>query len=159
VITGSGELTGCSGDLDPGDPVLVECDQMTIKYFDNIGLQFDPGEDQSGSLKIHVKQAAEQSDCSASSIDIPGGTPAVIIHSIECNPDTLVSYTFAVKVCVAQWNEEADYTQCAGSAQHEGPGGADDPDFDNVHGAADLCPTEFTPPEEDVNHDGCPDLI
>lgn len=122
VITGGGALTGCSGDLDPNVAVLVECDQMTIKYFDNIGMQIDPGEEQSGSLKIHVKQAAAQSDCIAESTDIPGGgPPAVVVSNIKCNEDTQVTYEFAVKICVAQWNEEATYEQCVLSAQHEGP--------------------------------------
>lgn len=122
AVSGGGDLTGCGGDVDPDPQVIqIECDQMTIGYFDNIGRQIDPGQEQSGSLKIHVKQAAGQSDCTAQSTDIPGGAPAVIVHSISCDEGSLVRYDFKVKVCVAQWNEAATYEQCVASPQHEGP--------------------------------------
>jgi hypothetical protein len=113
-------LTGCGQDIDPDPQVLViDCDQLTVGYFDNIGEQIDPGQEESGSLKLHVKQEAAQSDCTADSTDVP--TVGVIVHSIECDPDTLVSYHFEVFVCVAQWNEAATYDECKSSPQHEGP--------------------------------------
>jgi hypothetical protein len=120
VIDGNSGLTNCVSSI-VGGTVFLDCDQLTVGYFDNIGDQVDPGEEKSGSLKVHVKQAAEQSDCTAQSTDIPGGNPAVIVHSIQCDPATLVSYEFDVKVCVAQWNEAATYEQCTQSPQHEGP--------------------------------------
>jgi hypothetical protein len=164
VDPGSG-LTGCGSDTNT-DPEVVEilCDQLKIGYFDNLGDQVDPGQERSGSLKVHVQQPAAQSICAAESIDtgLPGTSatgPAVIVNPIIC--EETVSYEFDVKVCVAQWNEAATYPECVSSPQHEGPGGPGDPDFDNVYDSpavpADNCPTVFNPGQQDGDNDGIGD--
>jgi len=120
VIPGP-NITGCGTDID-GDPrvIVILCDQIKIGWFDNIGTQVDPGNEVAGSLKIHLEQPAAQSDCTAQSTHVPI-VPSVIVHTIDCDADTLVTYDFDVFVCVAQWNEAATYDECKASPQHEGP--------------------------------------
>jgi hypothetical protein len=79
--------------------------------------QVDPGEELPFDCTVHVGQTAEQSDCIGKTAYVPW---PVVDHS--CDPATLVSYEFAIDVCVAQWNEAATATECKNSAQHEGPG-------------------------------------
>jgi len=142
-------LTGCGADLDP-DPanVIILCDQVKIGYFDNVGQQVDPGQERSGSLKVHVEQPARQSDCTATT----EGVTQIHIVGVQCT--RLVNYEFFIKVCVAQWNEAATYAQCVGSAQHEGPGSLpEDPDYDNIPTATDNCPAVFNPNQADFDGD------
>ena len=153
-------LSNCGADVDP-DPqaVQVECTEMTIRFVDNVGVQFDPGFGSSSSLLFHVKQAAEQSDCAASG-DSNTGAPFWEIdkNSLDCDGATQVSYEFDVKLCVAQWNEAATYDQCIASDQHEGPGDAvDDPDYDNDYDPNDNCPTRFNPNQKDTAPNGAGD--
>jgi hypothetical protein len=103
--------------------------------------QIDPGLDREISCTIHVLQTAEQNDCSAES-DTSSGD--VVVFDVSCSPPgdatELVSYEFALEVCVAQWNEDPEeisetetaFESCKNSDQHEGP---DDPTDDNTHPA------------------------
>jgi hypothetical protein len=146
-------ITGCAPDSDP-DPgtIIILCDQIKIGYFDNIGEQIDPGQQESGSLIVHVEQQAAQSDCTADSVDVFG---VVHVGNVVCT--RLVDYEFQIKICVAQWNEAATYDQCVESPQHTGPGGVTDPDFDNDHDPNDNCPTVFNPDQADADTDGIGD--
>jgi len=155
VVTEGTNLTGCGPDLNIGTSVEILCDQLKIGYFDNIGNQIDPGEDASGSLIVHVEQPALQSDCSAETILVPsqiGGPPEITVTSLDCS--RVQSYEFFLKICVAQWNEQADYGECAGSPQHEGPGGVGDDDFDNVYFPDDNCEGVFNPNQNPNACDG-----
>jgi hypothetical protein len=148
----------------------LNCPQLTVRFIDGTG-QVDPCDDQDGdgdfdeddialcrvahSLEIHVEQPAEQSDCRAR-----GSTSdpwQIDRASLQCNPDTQVSYEFQVKLCVAQWNENASFPDCVDSVQHEGPPGPGDgdgvpywldPDDDNdcIPDAADPAPFDFNDP-------------
>jgi len=85
-------LTNCV--LDGGTQrKTLSCDQLSIVFVDNVGAQFDPNDVGASSVRIHVEQKAAQ----------------------------LATYNFAIKLCAAQWNEEATYEQCVSSPQHEGP--------------------------------------
>jgi len=111
----------------------LQCPQLTVNIVDGVG-QVDPCGDVNGdgviddfdfqlcraahSLEIHVEQAADQSDCSA----LGTGDPWQISRpTLTCDPAMQVDYEFQLFLCVAQWNEEADYEQCKQSPQHEGP--------------------------------------
>ncbi len=88
-----------------------QCDLSTLA-----NVQVDPGEEQEFNCTVHVKQIAEQSECS--------GTTAFVLWVVvteDCDPGAQVTYQFAIDVCVAQWNEAANATQCKTSPQHEGP--------------------------------------
>jgi hypothetical protein len=99
------------------------CDQVTVQLVDGAA-QADPCTDpetnldcpRAHSLRIHVEQPALQSDCTATTEG-----PGVTVTDVDCDPETLISYQFLIKICVAQWNEEATYEQCVNSDQHEGP--------------------------------------
>jgi hypothetical protein len=159
VVDEGQNLTGCGPDTNTGPAVVVFCDQLKIGYFDNIGEQVDPGEDESGSLIVHVQQPALQSDCTAETelrdSQTPGGPDEITVVGLECT--RVQSYEFFIKICVAQWNEAADYESCAGSLQHEGPGGpggVGDPDYDNEIDPNDNCPTDHNPNQNPEACDG-----
>jgi len=78
----STNLTSC--ELTPGNPVKLECDELTVWYYDGLGLQLHPGVSKVGSLVVHVEQPADQ----------------------------LSAYEFEVQVCMAQWNEGATAEDC-----------------------------------------------
>jgi hypothetical protein len=87
--------------------------------------QVDPGEEGLVECTVHVMQTAAQNVCTGTTApntlpdsDAPGGFPVV---TENCGTGALVTYTFDVKVCVAQWNEAATFEECVGSSQHEGP--------------------------------------
>ncbi len=84
--------------------------------FDSV--QVDPGEEEKLECTVHVLQDAEQNDCTGTTSDTPGWP--VVDHT--CTNSPLVTYEFDVEVCVAQWNETADFDTCKNSLQHEGPG-------------------------------------
>ena len=123
----------------------LECPQLTVRLLDGTG-QVDPCGDVNGdgvidendfsicrvahSLEIHVEQAAEQSDCSATGSGDPWQ-----IGTLTCDPDAQVDYEFQVFLCVAQWNEQATYEQCKDSPQHEGPA----PTGCGLAGVVDIC--------------------
>jgi hypothetical protein len=101
---------------------VLRCRELSIAYFDNIGQQVDPGNEVSGSIKIHVEQEAAQSVCTAQSEEISEPLPqepVIRVFGINCNPT--VTYEFDIFVCVAQWNEAATFLECKTSPQHEGP--------------------------------------
>lgn len=88
--------------------------------------QVDPGGEKQIDCTVHVLQTAKQNTCTGTTT--PSGTtppfPVVVLPVPPCtNTATLVTYSFDIEVCVAQWNEAATFGQCKGSAQHEGPGG------------------------------------
>lgn len=62
--------------------------------------QVDPGDVGRLVCRVHVMQEAEQSNIVTGDV---------------------VEYEFQLKVCVAQWNEEATFDECVSSPQHEGP--------------------------------------
>jgi hypothetical protein len=64
------------------------CDELTVKFVDNIGSQIDPGDEAASSLVVHVEQPANQLD----------------------------KYEFDVLVCMAQWNEAASFEDCVAAA-------------------------------------------
>jgi hypothetical protein len=126
---GGAPLTGCVLEEFGGGAVKqLTCNEVTIALVDGLQDQIDPCApeligtiqcDQAAhSLFIRVNQPAEQSDCTADTVD-DSNPPEVT--GVECDPETLVTYEFFVKLCVAQWNEEATYEQCVTSPQHEGP--------------------------------------
>jgi hypothetical protein len=125
IIPGD-DLTNCGLIINLTQSKVLQCDQLKIGFFDNVGLQVDPGDQPGSSIRIHVEQAAEQNNCSGTTFLNPGGGPVGPFPQVtsncpeELNPE-LVSYEFAVKLCVAQWNEEASFEDCVDSAQHEGP--------------------------------------
>ena len=82
----SPNLTNCS--LTGDQNKTLACDQLTVILIDGIGSQIHPGESVASSVRVHVEQAADQ--------------------------DTL--YSFAIKFCVAQWNESATFDECVAAA-------------------------------------------
>lgn len=91
IIPGT-ELANCT--LTGGtQSKTLTCDQLTIKFVDNVGVQLDPEDEVGSSLRVHVEQLAQQ-----------GAT-----------------YDFDLVVCVAQWNEGATYDQCVSNPNVEGP--------------------------------------
>jgi len=81
IVPGMG-LTNCTV---VGDQTkTMSCDQLTGRFIDNLGGQFDPPDYGASSLKVHVEQPAEQN----------------------------ATYTFDVLVCMAQWNETATAEDC-----------------------------------------------
>jgi hypothetical protein len=84
--------------------------------FDLEDPQVDPGEEKELSCTVHVMQEAEQNECTGTTAQ---GAFPVVTH--DCTNEPLVSYSFAIDVCVAQWNEAATFEACKGSEQHEGP--------------------------------------
>jgi hypothetical protein len=155
VIDPGDSLTDCSGDIDP-DPAVATtlCDQLKIGYFDNIGAQVDPGNEVSGSIIVHVEQGAAQGTCTGTTtlFDPPGSAPPFPVVDPTCTETQ--TYDFFIKVCVAQWNEQANYEDCIGSAQHEGPGSVGDPDYDNVPADIDNCDDVFNPNQNPQACDG-----
>ncbi len=88
------------------------CDEQSVVFVDGIGAQVDPGDFAAHSLRFHTEQKAAQGDCTGTG----WGTPS---WTTSCT--RTVTYTWQVKLCVAQWNEAATYDQCVTSPQHEGP--------------------------------------
>jgi hypothetical protein len=87
IIPVSVNLTNCT--LTGNQSKTLDCDELTVKFVDNIGSQFDPGDELASSLVVHVEQPADQ----------------------------LATYEFEVEVCMAQWNEPATAAQCFSAAQ------------------------------------------
>ncbi|HMK08145.1 MAG TPA: hypothetical protein VK449_03845 [Anaerolineales bacterium] len=85
----SPNLTGCR--VTDGNPIKLECDQLTVYYYDGLGMQLHPGEQKAGSLVVHVEQPA----------------------------DPLSTYEFEVGICMAQWNEGATLPECFSAAPAE----------------------------------------
>jgi len=85
----SPNLTDCQ--VTPGNPIKLECDELTLYYFDGLGVQLHPGDQKAGSLVVHVEQPADQ----------------------------LAVYEFEVQVCMAQWNEGATAQECFAAAPAE----------------------------------------
>ena len=80
--------------------------------------QVDPGQEKQLDCTVHVLQTAKQNTCTGTTVLDP-----FVIVTEDCSAsDPLVTYSFGIEVCVAQWNEEATFGQCKGSPQHEGPG-------------------------------------
>jgi hypothetical protein len=72
----------------------AEDGELWVKYYDGVGSVMDPCPDddnceQSGSVMLHVEQPAQMNS----------------------------TYTFDVKICLAQWNEPATFNQCLAAAQ------------------------------------------
>jgi hypothetical protein len=86
IIPVSANLTNCT--LTGNQAKTLSCDQLTVKFVDNIGSQFDPGDELASSLTLHVEQPA----------------------------DELATYEFEVQVCMAQWNEPATAAECFAAA-------------------------------------------
>jgi hypothetical protein len=130
AFVAGGGLTGCDESVISGQLVL-DCDQLTAVMANTIP-QTDPGVLRTRSFKLHIEQPAEQSDCSATGDSIPGVLPwqiggfagGVDNHANNNAGLTCTStqtYSFHLKLCVAQWNEAANLNQCVDSLQHEGP--------------------------------------
>jgi hypothetical protein len=156
-----------------GPPAALVCKEFTVLVFDDIG-QVDPDcpfgectDTVTRSLIFHLEQPAEQSTCDPATGLQTSGPFVIDKSSYECDP--LKLYNFQIKLCVAQWNEdpdgaspvlgedgpnEGDYTACVGSAQHEGPGGTGDEDYDGVYEPDDNCPDVFNPDQTDADDDG-----
>jgi hypothetical protein len=103
-----------------GGAVVVNGNVPVEALGDDCGLQqvqVDPGEEQLLTCTLHVMQEAAQSDCTGTTDESSGHV--VVTHN--CNAAGQVRYTATAKVCVAQWNEEADFEACVLSEQHEGP--------------------------------------
>jgi hypothetical protein len=147
-------LTGCEVIDESSQSLIVLCDQLKIGYIDGVGLQIDPGDETASSVIVHVEQAAAQNTCTGTT-EVVGSTTPLIIVDPDCT-EVENTYEFDIKVCVAQWNEAATYDDCVASDQHEGPGSAGDPDFDNVIDG-DNCPDVFNPDQTDVDVDGIGD--
>lgn len=86
IIPISTNLTNCT--LTGNKTKTLECDQITVIFFDGIGSQIDPHDMAASSLMVHVEQPAE--------------------------PET--TYEFDVMVCMAQWNEDATAEECFAAA-------------------------------------------
>jgi hypothetical protein len=106
---------------DPADPdcedLIDLCDPNQF-FLDEQGVldpQIDPGEERAFECTVHVTQEAEQSDCTGVT------TEEGFVSVDETCADPPTTYVFAIDVCVAQWNEDADAEECKTSDQHEGP--------------------------------------
>lgn len=119
--------------------------------------QVDPGEEKTLTCTVHVTQTAEQSDCTGTTTLATDGHPVVDYTCPDPTDGKLVSYSFGIKVCVAQWNEAATYGQCTSSDQHEGPD-TNDFDADGVLNAVDNCPINPNPDQADADADGIGDV-
>jgi hypothetical protein len=86
TIVPGDNLTNCT--LSGRNSKTLECDQLTVKFVDNLGSQLHPGDEAASSLKVHVEQPAEEE----------------------------TTYTFQVLVCMAQWNEDATADECYAAA-------------------------------------------
>jgi hypothetical protein len=86
IVPVSTNLTNCT--LSGTSTKKLECDQLTVIFFDGIGSQVDPEDMSSSSVMLHVEQPADQNS----------------------------TYEFDVRVCLAQWNEDATFTECIASA-------------------------------------------
>lgn len=111
--------------VETSNQVRLECDEITVVIYNDIG-QVDPGDNIGRSFLFHVEQPAKQSDCTASGTGNPWQIDPA---SLTCS--ATADYSFRVKLCVAQWNEdpsttggaEGDLNACVDSLQHEGPPG------------------------------------
>lgn len=118
-------LTNCVVVESSDQTQVIKCDQLKVGWFDNVGVQCDPGSQcGASSLLVHVEQAAAQNTCTGTSSFFPISTgplaPGFVVVSPTCTATPNI-YDFQIKVCVAQWNEAATYEQCVLSEQHEGP--------------------------------------
>jgi hypothetical protein len=100
--------------IDAEDP--IEYDGCAFEV-----VQVDPGEEEQLECTVHILQTAEQNVCSGvTSVGTDGEDDWVVVTE-DCTDLTIGDYSFAIQVCVAQWNEEATFEQCKSSEQHEGP--------------------------------------
>lgn len=142
-------VVGSVLELNTADPIEMLNNRCGVE-----AVQVDPGEEQPMRCTIHIKQEARQNVCTGTtSIGTDGGNEWPVVNH-ECS--THGQYNFAIKVCVAQWNEAATYGQCTSSPQHEGPG-TDDFDGDGVLNAVDNCPIVFNPDQADADSNGVGD--
>ncbi len=81
-VVGGSNLTGCT--LSGDNKKTLRCDQLTVVFTDNLGVQLHPHDEAASSLTVHVEQPAAQGE----------------------------TYTFDVLVCMAQWNEEVTAAEC-----------------------------------------------
>lgn len=93
-----------------------QCDPATVLQ----NQQVDPGNELEFPCTVHVTELAEQSTCTDATTTDASGGPTV--EGEDCG-DPGTTYQFAIDVCVAQWNEDADAEQCKNPAVgiHEGP--------------------------------------
>lgn len=82
----SPNLIGC--ELTGNQTKTLSCDQLTVVLVDGIGSQIDPGDGVASSVRVHIEQAAAQN----------------------------AEYAFAIRICVAQWNEFATFGECVAAA-------------------------------------------
>jgi len=81
------QLTGCEPVVFlPGDesPYTLECDQLSVVWFDGLGDQLHPGWEVASSLAMHVEQPAAQDS----------------------------RYRLELALCLGQWNEGATAEEC-----------------------------------------------
>jgi len=71
----------------------LECDQLTVEFWDGVGSQVDPEDGEAGSLLVHVEQGAKER----------------------------TDYTFDVLICAAQWNENPTPQECFDAAGNSEP--------------------------------------
>lgn len=84
VVPGAG-LSDCTVEETPdGSEQTLRCDELTVVFTDNQGVQLHPGGHAASSLTAHVEQAAAENQ----------------------------GYEFGVLLCMAQWNEEATAAEC-----------------------------------------------
>lgn len=76
----SGGLTGCVVDQQASGTFVAECDQMTVTWVDGLCLQLHAGDFIAGSLRVDVKQAAEQ----ATAYDFDLGVELVQYNESMC---------------------------------------------------------------------------
>lgn len=86
IIPVSPNLTNCS--LTGTVAKTLKCDQLTVKFVDNLNVQLHPGDEAASSLIVHVEQPAQE----------------------------LAKYEFEVGVCMGQWNEAATAAECFAAA-------------------------------------------
>lgn len=82
----SPNLTNCL--LSGNSQKTLACDEMTVIFTDNIGVQLHPGDIAASNVMFHIEQPAAE----------------------------LATYEFAVGVCLGQWNEGATADECFAAA-------------------------------------------
>jgi hypothetical protein len=128
------ELAGLAPPL---ELLPIGVDDLGCSLGTGVSSQLDPGGERELRCRIHVMQSARQSDCTGTTTVVGG----IITVDENCPPGTTadpnpVTYSFGIKVCVAQWNEVltgtsaeqlqrcrgiSDATHDNSDVQHEGP--------------------------------------
>ena len=154
-------IAGSVLERDETDPIEMLNDECANPLGE---LQVDPGGERLITCTVHVLQTADQNVC-VGTTSVGGVDPTFPDVDYTCTVGD-GHYEFAIKVCVAQWNEEATYGECTSSDQHDGPETLDF-DGDGIPNADDGCPIEPEDGLDDVNadpavlpnpDDGCPAL-